>query len=332
VPPTSLDVPHLPWDLVTYILEGLDAATRRRVETLRGRGEFFWIDVSLGDASEVDLRQAMGLSDDALPPLFNFGEGLESSRMFHTDGKHLVFAFSCYLESAGHGERRPFQLRGVEVHVVVTGEFILTLHEERASLPTLLTPDIPEGRSEQYTVYAILDAMIVSAFDALNEVEKVLENLAVTSTNVRSGRLRLETVREITTQLNRLRRRAAVQRGLSERIGLEIGRVEGLHADDEPYFERIGQQVNRQVDAIDAAAQAAGQLIDLRLNETIYWLTVVSTIFLPLTFVTGFFGMNFAWLVGEVDSALAFWLLGVGSLLLGATLTWRLILRGNPPS
>ncbi|MGH3479843.1 MAG: CorA family divalent cation transporter [Nocardioidaceae bacterium] len=56
------------------------------------------------------------------------------------------------------------------------------------------------------------------------------------------------------------------------------------------------------MDAIDAAAQAAGQLIDLRLNETIYWLTVVSTIFLPLTFVTGFFGMNFAWLVGEVDS------------------------------
>ena len=312
------------------ILEGLDSATRERVETLRGSGEFFWLDVSLGDAGEPDLRRALGLPDDALPPLFHFGGDIASSRMFYTDGKLLVFAFSCYLESAGQSEAGLFRLHGVEVHIVITGQYILTLHEERVSLPTSLTPDIPEGRSEQYTVYAILDAMIVSAFDALNEVEQQLEALAV-PTDVRSGRLRMETVREITSQLNRLRRRAAVQRGLSERIGFEIGRVEGLHADDEPYFERIGRQVNRQVDAIDAAAQAAGQLIDLRLNETIYWLTLVATIFLPLTFVTGFFGMNFAWLVGEVDSATAFWVYGVGSLLLGVALIWAVIRRGNTP-
>jgi magnesium transporter len=315
---------------VTAILEGLDAVTRGQVESLRRRGEFFWLDVSLGDTSEADLRAALELPDSALPPLVGFSAGHGSSRMFHTDGKHLVFAFSCYLESDGD-ERQLFRLHGVEVHVVLTGEFIATLHEEQASLPTLLTPDIPEGRSEQYTVYAILDAMIVSAFDALNEVETLLEDLAVTSTDMRSGRLRTETVRGITTQLNKLRRRAAVQRGLSERIGLEIGRVEGLHADKVPYFERIGRQVNRQVDAIDAAAQAAGQLIDLRLNETIYWLTVVSTIFLPLTFVTGFFGMNFAWLVGVVESAMAFWLLGVGSLVLGVGLIWGVILRANNP-
>ena len=48
------------------------------------------------------------------------------------------------------------------------------------------------------------------------------------------------------------------------------------------------------------------KLIDLRLNETIYWLTVVATIFLPLTFMTGFFGMNFGWMVGEIDTAAAF--------------------------
>ena len=63
------------------------------------------------------------------------------------------------------------------------------------------------------------------------------------------------------------------------------------------------------------------KLIDLRLNETIYWLTVVATIFLPLTFVTGFFGMNFGWMVDHIDTPLAFVLLGIGTPVLGAALT-----------
>ena len=101
---------------------------------------------------------------------------------------------------------------------------------------------------------------------------------------------------------------------------MEIKRVEGLEADDERYFDRIGEQVNRLVDAIDAAADALATLIDLRLNETSYWLTVVATIFLPLTFITGFFGMNFDWMVEQVNTQLAFWLLGVGTPILGVAL------------
>ena len=88
--------------------------------------------------------------------------------------------------------------------------------------------------------------------------------------------------------------------------------------------------MNRLVEAIDAAANALATLIDLRLNETSYWLTVVATIFLPLTFITGFFGMNFGWMVGQIDTQLAFWLLGVGTLVVGVALIWWLVVRGSP--
>jgi magnesium transporter len=127
-----------------------------------------------------------------------------------------------------------------------------------------------------------------------------------------------------------MRRQLSGQRGVFERIGVEIGRVEGLQADDERYFDHVGRQVNRLIEAIDAAVDALATLINLRLNETSYWLAVVATVFLPLTFITGFFGMNFGWMVAEIDTQWAFWLLGVGALAVGVALIWALVVRGSP--
>jgi magnesium transporter len=172
--------------------------------------------------------------------------------------------------------------------------------------------------------------MVGSAFDALNEIELGLDDLAVGSTDLRGGRLRMANLRDISSRLSRMRRRFGPQRGLFERIGEEIGRLEELGSDGERYFDRIGQQINRLVGAIDAAADALATLIDLRLNETSYWLTVVATIFLPLTFITGFFGMNFGWMVDEIDTQMAFWLLGIGTPVVGVLLVWRVIARGSP--
>jgi magnesium transporter len=315
---------------MTEIVEGLDAATRDQVAKLLESGHFFWLDVALSDTSPDDLREVLGIPEETLHTLLGFGTDHPSSRKFHADGKRVAFALSAYLESTVPADDIAERLRAVEVHLLVSGEYLLTVHEERVALPALLTPYTPEGRSEQYVVYAVLDAMIASAFDALNEIELTLDELAVMSTNLRGGRVRMASLRGVSMQLSRMRRRVGPQRGLFERIGVELRRIEGLEADDERYFDRIGAQINRLVDAIDAAANALATVIDLRLNETSYWLTVVATIFLPLTFITGFFGMNFEWMVGEVDTPLAFWVLGVGSLVVGVALIWVLVVRGSP--
>jgi magnesium transporter len=302
------------------VVEGLEgAAQRQRIAELRERRRFFWIDVPLSETSRDDLRELLGVPKDSLQPLLDFGETTAPSRKFHADGQRVVFSFSCYLD-----------LRPVEVHVLVSGEYLLTVHEERLPLPRLLDITTPEGRSEQYVVYAILDAMVASAFDALSDTEMTLEDLQGMSTDLRAGRVKMDTIRAVNSQLSGMRRRVGPQRGVFERISVEIGRVEGLGADRESYFERIGQQLNRLVEAIDAAAGTMATLINLRLNETTYWLTVVATVFLPLTFLTGFFGMNFDWMIEQIDTQLAFWLLGIGTLVLGVAFIWRLIVRGSP--
>ncbi len=139
------------------------------------------------------------------------------------------------------------------------------------------------------------------------------------------------TLRAVNSRLSRMRRRLGPQRGIFERISEEIGRIEGLEADSEQYFERIFSQLTRLIDGIDAASDGMAKLIDLRLNETIYWLTVVATVFLPLTFVTGFFGMNFAWMVDRIDTFLVFVVLGIGAPIGGAVATvWLVRRRGTP--
>jgi magnesium transporter len=300
---------------MTEIVEGLD---RERIAGLRERGTYFWLDVSLAETDSQALAEAVGIPQRVMRALLDFGmEGLPSRTLF-ADGQHVVFPFTCYLDSP------------VVVHVLVTGDYLLTLHEGAVSLPASLDLDMPEAGSERYAVYSVLDAIVGTAFDALGVEELRLEGLLSQSTDLRAGRIRMATVRDISSRLSGLRRYVAPQRGVFERIGVEISRLKGLEPDDLRYFDKIGAQLTRLVEGIDAAANALATVIELRLNETNYWLTVVATVFLPLTFITGFFGMNFGWMVGEVDTALAFWLLGVGSLVVGVVMIWRLIMRGTP--
>ena len=313
------------------VIEGIGAEQQQRIDSLRKSGGFFWIDVSLGQTSREALARALGIPDDALDPLMDFRRETPPSRKFHSDGQHVVFAFTCFLEQGDvpAGTHRP--LRAIEGHVLITGDYILTLHQSRRSLPKELAPQTPEGRSEQYIVYAILDAMVATGFDALNEAELTLEGMQLTSTDLRASRVRLATLRAVNSRLSEMRRLLGPQRGIFERISEEISRVEGLEADSEHYFERIYSQLNRLIDGIDAAGDGMTKLIDLRLNETIYWLTVVATVFLPLTFVTGFFGMNFAWMITRIDTLFAFIALGIGAPIAGAVLTvWLVRRRGTP--
>jgi magnesium transporter len=314
---------------VTEILYGLRGEQRERAATLRESGHFFWLDVSLAETSLDEVVEALGVPEWASRVLASSGKGEGHSRRFHADGHHLAFGTSCYVEPS-EGPAGTLRMRPLEVLVLVTGEYLLTLHEERIALSEQIAPDIAEGRSEQYVVYSVLDAMLGTSFAALNQLEQTLDDLIVAGTEFGAGRVRRDTLNEMTSGLVGMRRRAAPQRGLYEHIGVEIDRLPGLEPGEERYFDRLESEASRLLDGIDATGNVVASVMNLRLNQLSYLLTVVATIFLPLTFITGFFGMNFEWMIGEIDTALAFWLLGVGTTLGAALVAWRYVARRVP--
>jgi magnesium transporter len=58
-------------------------------------------------------------------------------------------------------------------------------------------------------------------------------------------------------------------------------------------------------------------------------LTVVATLFLPLTFVTGFFGQNFKWMTDHIESFGSFLGFGVGSCLIAIAIFAILVRRSE---
>jgi magnesium transporter len=127
-------------------------------------------------------------------------------------------------------------------------------------------------------------------------------------------------------RLIELRRIAAPQRDILARGGEVLGGLPGLEADEaRDWFRDVYDHLVRISELLDSYRDLLAGALDLylstvsnRLASISTQLTIVATIFLPLTFVTGFFGQNFGTLVRHIDTPAAFWGYGVGGTVVSA--------------
>jgi magnesium transporter len=115
-----------------------------------------------------------------------------------------------------------------------------------------------------------------------------------------------------------------LERGVYVDIGLELRQ---FFRDVNDHLKLVNDEVAAQRDMLATILQAnmavvsvAQNEISVRQNETTKQLTVLAGIFLPLTFITGFFGMNFGWLTGHIVSLWVFAVYGLGTLVASAAL------------
>jgi magnesium transporter len=102
------------------------------------------------------------------------------------------------------------------------------------------------------------------------------------------------------------------------------------------HVRHLQDEVVSQRDQLAAALDANLSMVSVRQNEitaqqnaVVKQLTLVATVFLPLTFVTGFFGQNFGWMVRHINSDTAFFVLGVGGLVVSCIALYAWFKRGG---
>jgi magnesium transporter len=98
-----------------------------------------------------------------------------------------------------------------------------------------------------------------------------------------------------------MRRVVAAMRDMFQRRGDDIASLPGLDTDDKLYFRDLYDSLIRISELVDSYRDLLSGASDLYLSQVANnqgeinkQLTIIATIFLPLTFLTGFFGQNFS--------------------------------------
>ena len=181
-------------------------------------------------------------------------------------------------------------------------------------------------QGSDYLLHALLDAIIDDYRHIADRFADEVDVVEDWPTDRFDERLPAE-VHRLKSQLQAFRRAA---RPVREALGvLSHARPELVHKGTLPYYRDLQTHINEVIELIESLRERLDDTVDLhlalashRMNDTMRVLTVVTSIFIPLTFMAGIYGMNFEHMP-ELHSAWGYpALLGVMAVT-AAGLLWR---------
>ena len=306
-------------------------ATPEAIERAVAGGQFFWLDLDVHDPGPDDdvnglLIKSFHFHPVAVEAASQFGQ---RARIDDYEGFVHVVTFGM----GGDG-------RSVaEVHCFVTEKFIVSIHQGDCPALAGVRNRVDNHHSSQVVppqvgvFYLILDTLVDSFFPVLSDFDDAIDDLEAdilkNPTEEQLGTL-FDMKREILT----IRKVITPQRDMISSLNAGMVAIPGMTDQGSAYFRslydhliRISDMVDGYRDLVSGAMDTHLSMVSNRLNVVMKQLAVIATIFLPLGFLTGFFGQNFAWPLAHLTTMNEFLFLGIGSEVLAIAILFVLFKR-----
>jgi magnesium transporter len=305
-------------------VEVLTEVDSGRIEKLLAADTFFWLD--LLDPTRDQLEQLSGLIGMHPAAVEDTREWGQLPRL-DDYGDHVLLIF--FTARSEDGKVEP-----VEVHVYVSGHWIVTAHQCETKLDHkrdwLAETDYDD---EDEILYHVLDALADGWDPVIDDIDVRVDALEAEVLESPAQK-QLTTIYRLKQEVGELARRSGPQRSsfpvaidiIHNLEGLTRGSREWLR-DVETHLDMVNSDLRRLGGDLTALTDTFFNANANRLNRLATFITIGSSFFLIWTLVTGFFGQNFAYLEKHIDTKGAFFAYETGALLLPtivlAIVLWR---------
>ncbi len=198
--------------------------------------------------------------------------------------------------------------KGSEIHheqvsFILGSNYVISFQEQEGDVFDPIRERIRKGKGKirkmgsDYLVYALLDAIVDNYFVILENFSDKLEEI--------EDELLAEPKIGTLHTIHKLKRQAIILRKsiwpLREVVNtLERGESDLIQESTRIYFKDIYDHTIQVIENVETFRDTISSMTDLylstisnRMNETMKVLTIIATIFIPLTFIAGIYGMNF---------------------------------------
>ena len=275
----------------------------------------FWLDIEAPDADDYSL----------LEHTFNF-HALTIEDIQHQNQRPKVdeypdYNFTVLFEAVW--ERDDIAMR--EYHLFVGPNYLVTVHQEPspelAGLQQRIekSPELTHNKPA-FITYMVIDTLVDATFPVIDRLDEEVDRLEDEIT-ARASQRSLTRIYHLKHAVTDLRRFLGGQRDVFQRLI-----THGIHLQQQDmtlYYRDVYDHIVRQYEVIDGERDMLSSAMDVylstvsnRLNSTTKALTVIASVFLPLSFLTGFYGMNFSYLTQVLETPYLAFTIGVGTMLI----------------
>jgi len=250
--------------------------------------------------------------------------GIHDTGVLETVGKTFEL-HNLVMEDIAHADQRPkldefdayaylvvqmvryddehFQISTEQLSIIVQGNTLISFQEQPGDLfegiRERLRKNVGKGRRSgvEYLIYSILDTIVDNYFVVLEKMGNHLDEIEVKLLDEAKSD-DVKELHEIKRELIYLRKSVWPMREVINSLS-KSGLIQKNQI-TEIYLRDVYDHCVRAIDTLETYREMSSSLMDMHLsslsnkmNTVMKTLTIISTIFIPLTFIVGVYGMNF---------------------------------------